>query len=87
MAELTLMKNIGKELASKLNSVGITSDEDLIKLGSKQAFWRLKIKYPKVCLVHLYSLEGAICGIGFNNLSTDKKKELKDFSDSLKKKL
>lgn len=84
MADLTSMKNIGKELSTKLNSVGINSAEDLIELGSKQAFWRLKIKHPNVCLVHLYTLEGAIQGINFNSLSVDKKKELKEFSDSLK---
>lgn len=84
LADLTSMKNIGKELSTKLNSVGINSAEDLIELGSKQAFWRLKIKHPNVCLVHLYTLEGAIQGINFNSLSVDKKKELKEFSDSLK---
>lgn len=85
MTKLTSMKNIGKELAAKLNFVGINSAEELIELGSKQVFLRLKIKCPNVCLVHLYSLEGAICGIEFNNLADDKKKELKVFSDSLKK--
>ncbi len=84
MAELITMKNIGRELAAKLNSVGINSAEKLIELGSKQAFLKLKIKHPNVCLVHLYTLEGAICGTEFNNLPDNKKKELKEFSDSLK---
>ena len=86
MARLTSLKNIGKELAAKLNSVGINSAEELIEVGAKPAFQRLKIKYPKVCLVHLYTLEGAICGIEFNNLPDSKKKELKQFSDALKAK-
>lgn len=84
MAKLTSMMNIGKEMEKKLTSVGIASSEGLIETGAKQAFLRLKEKYPEVCLVHLYTLEGAIHNIEFNCLSEDKKKELKEFSDFLK---
>lgn len=85
MAELTSMMNIGKEMEKKLVSIGIESSEELIGAGAKNAFLRLKQKYPNVCLVHLYALEGAIHNIEFNSLSKDKKKELKEFSDFLKK--
>ncbi|MCH5193487.1 MAG: TfoX/Sxy family DNA transformation protein [Oscillospiraceae bacterium] len=85
MAHLTSMMNIGKEMEKKLNSVGIDCAEDLIEIGSKQAFVKLKEAYPQVCLVHLYTLEGAVTNTEFNNLSKEKKKELKEFSDSLKK--
>lgn len=83
MSELTSMINIGKEMAKKLTTVGIDSSEELISVGAKQAFLKLKQKYPNVCLVHLYALEGAICDTEFNSLSEDKKKELKEFSDFL----
>lgn len=85
MSELTSMMNIGKEMERKLMAVGIDSSEKLIELGAKQAFLKLKEAYPQVCLVHLYTLEGAIQNTEFNNLSDDKKKELKEFSDFLKK--
>ncbi len=85
MSELTSMMNIGKEMEKKLTSVGIESSEKLSAVGAKDAFLRLKQKYPNVCLVHLYTLEGAIQDIEFNSLSEDKKKELKEFSDFLKK--
>ncbi len=85
MSKLTSMMNIGKEMEKKLTSVGIESSEKLIEIGAKDAFLRLKQKYPNVCLVHLYTLEGAIQGIEFNSLSENKKKELKEFSDFLKK--
>ena len=85
MSDLTSMANIGKEMEKKLTSVGIDSAEKLIALGSKQAFLKLKQAYPNVCLVHLYTLEGAIQNTEFNCLSEDKKKELKEFSDFLKK--
>ncbi len=84
MSELTSMLNIGKEMDRKLKSVGIDSAEKLIETGAKQAFVKLKERYPGMCLVHLYALEGAAEGIEFNNLSKEKKKELKEFSDFLK---
>lgn len=85
MAELTSMMNIGKEMARKLDSVGIGSAEDLIRSGAEQAFLKLKGRYPDVCLVHLYALEGAVCNVEFNALSEKRKKELKEFSDFLKR--
>jgi len=84
MSDLTAMMNIGREMEKKLTSVGIDSSEKLVRLGAKQAFMQLKQRYPQVCLVHLYTLEGAIHNIEFNGLSEEKKKELKEFSDFLK---
>jgi len=85
MSKLTAMENIGNEMERKLSSVGIDSAEKLIEAGSRQAFLKLKEVYPQICLVHLYALEGAIQNIEFNCLSEDKKKELKEFSDFLKR--
>lgn len=84
MSELTAMMNIGKEMSRKLTSVGIDTPEKLVELGAMQAFRKLKEAYPNVCLVHLYTLEGAIFNTEYNRLSEDRKKELKAFSDSLK---
>ncbi len=84
MTDLTSMINIGKEMANKLKSVEIDCAEKLIEVGSKEAFFRLKTKYPQVCLVHLYTLEGAIQNVEFNCLSEETKADLKAFSDSLK---
>ena len=83
MTNLTSMKNIGKEMANKLISVGIETKEKLIEIGSKDAFLKIKKAYPNVCLVHLYTLEGAIQDIEFNQLSNIIKKELKAFNDSI----
>ncbi len=83
MAKLTSMMNIGKEMERKLTSVGITSAEQLMAVGAKQAFSLMKQAYPRVCLVHLYTLEGAVSQTEYNSLSLEKKKELKRFSDSL----
>ena len=71
-------------MESKLKSIGIYSAEELMQTGSKEAFFRLKVRYPNVCLVYLYALQGAINNIGYNQLSDDIKQDLKNFSDSLK---
>lgn len=83
MSELTSMMNIGKEMERKLTAVGIDSSEKLAEVGVKQAFLKLKERFPNVCLVHLYTLEGAINNTEYNRLSEEKKKELKEFSDFL----
>lgn len=78
------MCNVGKEFARKLESVGIRSAEELTRTGSMEAFLRLKIRYPNVCLVHLYALQGAIDQTAYNYLPETIKEELKRFSDSLR---
>ncbi len=84
MSDLTSLRNIGTEMARKLTAVGIDSAEKLVETGSKQAFFQLKEVFPQVCLVHLYTLEGAITSTDYNRLSEEKKKDLKEFSDLLK---
>lgn len=78
------MRNIGKEVERKLKSVGICSAEELAQIGAKEAFFRLKMRYPNVCLVHLYTLQGAIDNVGYDHLPDEVKSDLKRFSDNLK---
>lgn len=84
MAELTSMLNIGKEMARKLAAVGIDTSDKLREAGAKEAFFRMKVVFPEICLVHLYVLEGAIEDVDYNRLPEDKRLELKAFSDQLK---
>ena len=84
MTNLTSMRNIGKELERKLKLTGIHSAEDLTALGSKEAYFKLKLRFPEVCAVHLYALQGAIENIDFIMLSEETKKDLKNFADELK---
>ncbi len=81
--EVTKMLNIGKELQKKLNTVGIQDAEELASLGAKEAYRRMKVPYPEVCLVHLYALQGAIDTIPYDKLPEATKADLKAFSDSL----
>lgn len=83
MAELTSLRNIGKEMSRKLTAVGIDSCEKLRETGAKEAYLKLKMTYPQVCLVHLYALEGALEGVEFNSLTKEQKRDLKEFSDFL----
>jgi len=84
MAELTSLRNIGKEMEKKLKSVDITTAEELMEMGSKEAYVKLKVHYPSMCCVFLYTLEGAISGVNYNQLPEDVKRDLKKFSDSVK---
>ncbi|MCL2807493.1 MAG: TfoX/Sxy family protein [Coriobacteriia bacterium] len=84
MTELRTLKNIGKEMERKLKSIGISSVEELQQVGSREAFSRLRLQYPLVCPVHLYSLEGALLGTEYNQLPVDTKQSLKDFAHSPK---
>jgi len=81
--ELSTMKNLGPVMTQKLNAVGIMSAEELVRIGSKEAFLRMKTAYPNVCHIHLYVLQGAIDNVLFNLLAADVKAELKAFSDGL----
>ena len=74
MPELASMRNIGKEMARKLTSVGIDSPEKLMESGAEQAYFKLKVAYPQVCLVHLYVLEGAIRQVEFNQLPAERQR-------------
>lgn len=83
MTKLTCLCNIGNELERKLKSIDINCAEDLIQLGSKEAYFRLKNQYPAVCLVHLYTLQGAIDNLPYHQLSDAVKVDLKCFNDAL----
>jgi len=84
MAELTSLRNIGKEMDKKLKAIGITTAEELSKTGSKEAYIKLHLQYSNLCLNHLYTLEGAITDTEYNLLPEDVKKDLKEFRDDLK---
>ena len=83
MPGLTSMRNIGREIEKKLQSIGIRSPDDLRLAGSKEAFLRLSARYPNLCLVHLYCLQGAIDDIEYNRLSLETRQDLKAFKDGL----
>ena len=78
------MPNIGKVVSKKLILVGIDTPEKLKKLGSKEAFIRIRTVDNTACFSMLQGLEGAIQGVRWHNLPESTKKDLKEFFDSFK---
>jgi DNA transformation protein len=76
---LTQLPNIGKVAAEKLLQVGITTPEELIAIGSEQAFIRLQTIDETVCFCMLQGLEGAVQGIRWHDLPKERKEELREF--------
>lgn len=85
MKSLSELPNIGKELAKKLELVGITSEDQLKQIGSKDALARLStLENSGACINMLYALEGAIQGIRWHSLTKDDKLDLLEFFRSMK---
>lgn len=84
MSELLSMKNIGKEIEKKLKVAGICTAEELRQLGAKEAFFRLKLHYPDLCIMHLYALQAAIEDISDCKLAEAVKSDLKSFYKDFK---
>ena len=84
MGELSKLPNIGKVVEKQLNDVGINTVDDLINLGSKEAWLKIKEIDDSACLNRLMALEGAIQNIRWHNLSEEDKDNLRDFYNSQK---
>mgnify|MGYP001409786386 CR=1 FL=1 len=83
--ELSKTINIGKDTHAKLKQVGIDTFEKLVSTGTEQAFIKLQTIHPDACINLLYSIDGAINGVKWNNLPSERKKELLDFFKMVKK--
>lgn len=77
--DLLQQPNIGKDTATKLIQVGITSFAELKEAGTEQAFLRLQTLDAGACIQLLFGLEGAVEGIPYTQLSPQKKQELREF--------
>jgi len=84
MDDLSMLPNIGKTIELQLNEVGIKTPKQLIEIGSKQAWLRIKGIDDSACINRLYGLEGAIQGVRWHNLSKEVKIELKEFYNTFK---
>lgn len=83
MTELIDAQNIGKVLEIKLQSLGINSLEALQELGTEEAFKLLKGIDKKSSRAILLSIEGAVSNVRWHNIKEDRRKELRDFYDTL----
>ncbi|WP_048000742.1 TfoX/Sxy family DNA transformation protein [Lactiplantibacillus herbarum] len=83
MKDLTALPNIGKVLAQKLIQVGVTTPAQLQSAGSKQVFKQISEVDETACIQMLYSLQGAIESCKYTELSTETKRDLKGYFDTV----
>lgn len=78
--KLTDLKNIGSKIASRLNEVGIFSEDELRFHGAVNAHQMIKKIYPNETLpvcYYLYSFEGALSDQPWNEIGEQRKHALK----------
>ena len=84
MNSLTDLPNISGVIAADLQKAGVLTAEELKRIGSKDAFVRIRIHSDSgACLNKLCALEGAIRGIRWHFLPDEIKSDLKQFHRSL----
>lgn len=84
MGELSKLPNIAAEMERQLASVGITTIEELQKVGSREAWLRILAMDSSACINRLMSLEGAIQGVRWHYLDDATKQSLQDFCKDAK---
>lgn len=84
MGELRELPNIGEKLEQQLNEAGIYTKEQLIKIGSREAWLKIRAFDESACLHRLWGIEAAIEGVKKKDLPQDVRQELKEFFNSIK---
>ncbi|WP_346657640.1 TfoX/Sxy family protein [Paenibacillus sp. YPG26] len=76
MTKLSDLPNIGQVLEGKLIASGIKTPFQLIQLGSREAYARIRRHDSSASLHMLYALEGAVQGLRSHQLSKSLQREL-----------
>ena len=63
MGELSSLPNIGKTVEEQLFRVGISSVDELKRIGAKEAWLKIQEIDETACIHRLMALEGAIQGV------------------------
>jgi DNA transformation protein len=84
MGELTKLPNIASVMEMQLADVGITTVDELKRVGSRESWLRILARDPSACMNRLCGLEGAIQGVRWHYLDDETKKSLKAFYDEHK---
>lgn len=79
MNELALLPNVGEKLAEQLFQVGVETEAELRRMGSREAWLRILAMDPSACIMRLYALEGAVRGMRWHGLDQAVKDDLKAF--------
>ena len=73
--------NIGSKIAGRLNTIGISTEEELRHIGASEAHRLIKNNYPDETLpvcYYLYSFEGALTNTHWNKILEKRKKILRE---------
>lgn len=84
MGELSKLPGIGKVVEEQLNQAGITTEEQLRSIGSRQAWLKIREFDETACMHRLLALEGAIQGVKKAQLPEATKKDLREFFTSVR---
>ena len=79
MSELTKLPNIAAKLDAQLADAGITTVDELRRVGSREAWLRILSRDPSACLMRLSALEGALQGVRWHYLDGETKASLNAF--------
>ena len=79
MSELVKLPNIADKLDKQLAEAGITTIEELKRVGSREAWLRILANDSSACLMRLSALEGAVQGVRWHYLDDGIKQSLKEF--------
>lgn len=82
-SELLELKNLGMASVNILQAIGVHTYEDLAKVGSVNAYCKIKDRGIHVSKVMLYALEGALMDKHWNDLSPELKASLVDKADNV----
>lgn len=72
------IRNMGPKSTKWLNEIGVSTLQDIERLGSVEVYIRLKRIRPRVSLVLLYALEAALLDLHWNRLPGSVKAELRE---------
>jgi DNA transformation protein len=81
---LRAMPSLGKASAELLLEVGILNPDQLVKVGAKEAWRRLRFAHGKrVTITWIYALEIAIQGISWKELSAARARKLRAAAEAI----
>ena len=78
MDELTKLPNIGEKLSAELVKAGVSSADQLRKLGSIETILRLTGGKPLVGYNILYAIEGAVRGVRWHSIPKEELHQLRE---------
>lgn len=79
-SDLSRAKNIGKTIEKRLNQIGVFTLADLAEKTSVEAFKEIKEQNKDITIpvcYYLYSLEGALLDLHWDDLPDDLKRDLR----------